>query len=472
VRRRRGPSPGANPVLIGAATVLIVLVAVFLAYNANNGLPFVPTYELKVNVPDAAQLVVGNDVRIGGQRVGVVSDIKPLVHRTGAVSALLTLKLQTSIQPLPTDSTMLVRPRSALGLKYVEITRGSARSGFPDGARVPLANATPKPVELDQVLNTFDAPTRQASRRNLLELGTGVAGRGVDLNTALQSLDPLVRALEPVMRNLADPTTRLGPLFVDLERVAAIVAPAADAQGRMFANLDTTFAALARVARPYIQDAISGGPQALDTATHSFVVERPFLDNTTGLLRELRPGAAALGSSAPALADALGAGTVTLRRVGPLNDRLASALKALERFVSDPLVPLGVRGLRDAATTLRGPIAFLTPVQTTCNYMTLWFRNVASLLSEGDANGTWERFIIIVTPAGPNSEGTPSSAPANGPTPDNHLHVNPYPNAASPGQTQECEAANERYLTGKTVIGNVPGNQGTLHDVTKSSLTK
>ena len=38
----------ANPVLVGAVTVLAVLVAVFLAYNANQGLPFVPTRELKV----------------------------------------------------------------------------------------------------------------------------------------------------------------------------------------------------------------------------------------------------------------------------------------------------------------------------------------------------------------------------------------------------------------------------------------
>ena len=32
----------ANPVLVGAVTTLVVIVAVFLAYNANNGLPFVP----------------------------------------------------------------------------------------------------------------------------------------------------------------------------------------------------------------------------------------------------------------------------------------------------------------------------------------------------------------------------------------------------------------------------------------------
>ena len=42
--RRGSQSIAANPVLIGAATTLVVLVAVFLSYNANKGLPFVPTY--------------------------------------------------------------------------------------------------------------------------------------------------------------------------------------------------------------------------------------------------------------------------------------------------------------------------------------------------------------------------------------------------------------------------------------------
>jgi hypothetical protein len=40
---RRDRSPLGSPILIGALTVLAVIVAVFLAYNANNGLPFVPS---------------------------------------------------------------------------------------------------------------------------------------------------------------------------------------------------------------------------------------------------------------------------------------------------------------------------------------------------------------------------------------------------------------------------------------------
>ena len=126
-------------------------------------------------------------------------------------------------------------------------------------------------------------------------------------------------------------------------------------------------------------------------------------------------------------------------------------------------------GLEDFTQTLQfgNPVlAGLAPEQAICNYLTLTFRNVASLLSEGDSNGTTQRFVIIATPQGPNNEGGPSSAPANGPNKDNYLHSNPYPNTAGPGQTNECEAANEPYLAGKQVIGNVPGNQGTLHDKT------
>ncbi|MBV9213669.1 MAG: MCE family protein, partial [Actinobacteria bacterium] len=80
--RRQSTSILGSPVLIGALTVLIVIVAVFLAYNANQGLPFVPTYELKAHVPSAANLVPGNEVRIGGHRVGVVDSIRPVLERT------------------------------------------------------------------------------------------------------------------------------------------------------------------------------------------------------------------------------------------------------------------------------------------------------------------------------------------------------------------------------------------------------
>ena len=85
--RRRGPGLTASPTMVGALTVMVVILAVFLAYNANNGLPFVPTYRITVQVPDANTLVPGNEVRVGGVRVGVVESIEPEQTEDGELSA-------------------------------------------------------------------------------------------------------------------------------------------------------------------------------------------------------------------------------------------------------------------------------------------------------------------------------------------------------------------------------------------------
>src|SRR4029078_3117879 len=95
-----------------------------------------------------------------------------------------------------------------------------------------------------------------------------------------------------------------------------------------------------------------------------------------------------------------------------------------------------------------------------CHYITLWFRNVGSLLSEGGSNGTTQRFIILASPQGPNNEGRPFSAPANGRNRNNSLHTNPYPNTASPGQPKECEAGNETFAVGRPSLRHGPGNHG------------
>ena len=80
---RRGSTANlvASPVLVGAVTVLVTIIAVFIAYNANAGLPFVPTYDLDAELPTGNKLVKGNEVRVGGFRVGVVDEITPQAHR-------------------------------------------------------------------------------------------------------------------------------------------------------------------------------------------------------------------------------------------------------------------------------------------------------------------------------------------------------------------------------------------------------
>ena len=210
--RRRGTGATAiasNPVLVGVATTLVIVVAVFLAYNANAGLPWVPSYRLTAEVPGAASLVRGNEVRIGGFRAGVVDKITPVQKSDGSVAAKLDLKLETDIKPLPIDSTIIIRPRSSLGLKYVEVTRGTSDRGFPEGGAIPLSAAKVKPVEFDEFFNMFDHPTRIGNQQNLRGFGDAFAGRGEDLNAAIHLFVPLVRDAVPVLSAIADPATQI-----------------------------------------------------------------------------------------------------------------------------------------------------------------------------------------------------------------------------------------------------------------------
>src|SRR5919198_5780557 len=108
-RGRGTASIVASPVLVGAVTTLIVLVSVYLSYNANTGLPFVPTYNLRAQLPGGANLVPGNDIRIGGFRVGVLDKITPgtaIVNGRPRAVAIIRMKLDKSSQPLPVDTTV------------------------------------------------------------------------------------------------------------------------------------------------------------------------------------------------------------------------------------------------------------------------------------------------------------------------------------------------------------------------------
>ncbi len=445
----------ANPILIGAATVLVTIVAVFLAYNANAGLPFVPSYKLELEARSAANLVRGNEVRVGGARVGTVAEISADRRRDGDAYAVLSLKLEESIAPLPVDSTFVIRTRSVLGQKYVEVTPGAADRGWEDGARVPVRQMTPEPVEFDEVTNMFDERTREGVRGQLEGGGTALAGRGASLNAAIGALRPLLADVQPVLRTLADEDTDLAGFARGLGQAAAEVAPVAEQQARLFIELDRTFSAINEVRDAY-QETIAEGPATLDAAIRAFPAQRPFLANAERLFAELRPGVQALRSAAPDLAGALQTGQPTLRRAVAFNRRLEPLFGALRAFAEDPRTGRGIARTTELARELSPTLKFLAPAQTQCNYLSLLLRNVASLLSEGDENGTWQRFIIVATPQGPDNEGGPSSRPANGPGRDNHFHVNPYPNTAAPGQPRECEAGNEQYIPGRRVLSNTP----------------
>jgi ABC-type transporter Mla subunit MlaD len=458
--RNRGGIQGvaSSPVIVGAVTVLVVIVAVFLAYNANNGLPFVSTYNLKARVPNANALVKGNEVRIGGSRVGIVKSVVPVQLGNGRVAAELELSLDKSAEPVPADSTMIIRPKSPLGLKYLQLVPGDSSEGLAAGETIPLSASRPEPVDIDQFFDMFDEKTRNAIKQNNAGYGNGFAARGPQLNAAFGVLRSAVEKGQPVLRTIVAPGTNFGGFWRALEDLSATVAPVAETQASMFVALDRTFAAFARVSRPFIQETIVKGPPTLDAVTADLPALRPFFHDSARFFTAFRPGARALGETAPTINAALRAGIPALNRSPALYAQLTPTAEALLDFQAAPGVFTGFDLLTDTNNLLGPPIEFIAPAQTTCNYLTLTFQNLANAFSESNGNGNWLSAIVFEPPDGPNAESAPSSAPANGPGVKNHLHFNPYPRT---GQDGVCEAGNERYSPGKTVIGRSPELWGT-----------
>src|SRR5437588_5978016 len=461
MRGRGTASIVASPVLVGAVTTLIVIVSVFLAYNANTGLPFVPTYNLKAQLPGGANLVPGNEVRIGGFRVGIVDKIDAgttVVRRQPRSIAVLVMKLDKSAQPLPTDTTVLVRPRSALGLKYVQLTPGASRSSFRDGDTIPLKQAT-APVEFDDLLATFDAKTRQNSQDALQGYGDAFAGRGSDLNVAIQGLAPFFRYLAPVMANLSNPRTQLSEFFKQIGRASAQVAPVARVQAELFANMADTFAAIGRDPAA-LQATIEKGPPTEATAIQSFRIQRPFLADFADLSRRLRPAAQVLPSALPKLNAAFRVGTPVLRRSVILNRNTEKVWKALDFLVQAPTTLLGLKDLT-ALVKVAGPLfTYIGPFQTVRHYATGFLDTRGAHISEGTQNGTAERVLVKGTeqsktdnrlgdfadrPADVPSNVDPTAlrttGPPGAPTEAIYtLHGQPYPPAIDAQGNADCIA--------------------------------
>jgi ABC-type transporter Mla subunit MlaD len=469
-RPRRDANPFASPVLVGALTVLVTIVAVTLAYNATNGLPFVPTYTLHVQAANAEELTHGDVVTMGGSQVGLVSSVTPTRDPAGHVSALLNLNLNKSIEPLPVNSTFTIRLKGAIGLKYLQITLGHANRGFEDGATVPIRQ-TGAEVDFDQVLSMFTPPTRTGVAKSTIGFGEALAGRGGDLNDAFGAFVPLFDDLGPVTANLSSRRTDLAGFFQGLDSFTGALAPVAQTQATLFANLDTTFGALASVAVPALQNTISLTPPAFSATIAGGPVIRPFLTDTAGLLHDFRPAVATLPQNAPVLAAAFAAGTRNLPGTTALNRRTVVLAHKLAGYSQTPSVGQGLDRLTLTASSLGPPLAFLTPVQASCNYVTLFLRNISSLLAEHVSQGTLLRFVQVAITDLPGRESVPSSQPYTGPagSASGPVHVNPYPNTDSPGQSAECAAGNEPYPAGHAVIGNPAGKVGLTTEQTKRS---
>jgi virulence factor Mce-like protein len=441
----------ANPVLVGAVTVLVLIVAVFLAYNANAGLPFVPTKELKVDIADGSQLVIGNDVREGGFRIGLVSDMKPVELANGQVGAQLILKLDQNRSKVPVDSTATILPRSVLGLKYVQLQMGTSRRIFADGATMPISQTT-VPVQFDDIFKTFDRRTRSGIQQSLVGVGDTLAARGSALNDTIASLPSLLYYLRPVAQYLAAPNTELVRFLRSLNAFMGAISPVAPTAARLFTDMATTFEAISRDPNA-LEATIAESPSTLDVSTNSLITQQPFLTDLTTLGQNLTPATGELRAALPDINPAIEAGTVTLKRTPALNTKLQGTMEALKSLAQSPGTNQALNALTDTTNTLNPMIRYLGPFQTVCDYWNYWWTYLSEHVSEETAFGFAQRALFAQSnPLQPNNVNTAdASEPVNGggfDTPlggNEFLHTQNYGAAIDTSGNADCETGQRGY---------------------------
>jgi phospholipid/cholesterol/gamma-HCH transport system substrate-binding protein len=177
-----------TPMVAGivAGVVIAVIVAIMAKINLDFAAPWSSTHTVAMQVSDADGISVSSDVRIAGRLVGQVTD----VTSNGGYSTV-TFHVDDADWPLPSDTTASIRLATLLGQKYVELQPGSdGKNHLADSATIELPRTKPV-VDFDQILSTFDSPTRTSLTDIIKTVGGAVNGQEGTLQQLLPSLNDL-----------------------------------------------------------------------------------------------------------------------------------------------------------------------------------------------------------------------------------------------------------------------------------------
>ncbi len=171
-------------------------------------------YRVRAIFDNAGFSIPGMDVKIAGVKVGKIESLDVTEDKKAAI--VLDV-VDEDFQDWRADATCRIRPQSLIGEKYVECVptqprpAGSALppplreidSGDGAGQRLLPATQTSRAVDLDLINNIMRLPYRERFTIILNEFGTGLAGNGKALQTALKKSDPALKALGDVLEILA-----------------------------------------------------------------------------------------------------------------------------------------------------------------------------------------------------------------------------------------------------------------------------
>jgi virulence factor Mce-like protein len=201
--------------------------------------PLPPEYRVAFTVRDADALVPGSDVRIAGIPVGKVVSVT-----TTDTGSRVLMGIEPKYSPIYSDATVLIRPKSLLGEKYVDMNRGRSNQEVASGGRLPEQQAMTQ-VELDQVLANMDEKTRKAVSVNFIALGNGLKDRGGDINATIPELRAIAEHLTPVAARFKDRTAQIDHILVDTDTILQTLAAEHNQLAGLLQSADAVTATIA-----------------------------------------------------------------------------------------------------------------------------------------------------------------------------------------------------------------------------------
>jgi len=148
--------------IIGLILVAVLVSSVILS-NQRLTLPgWVPVigkdfYEIEAEMQTAQSVTPGQGqtVNVAGVEVGEIKSVKLEDGR-----AVIGMKIEPRYRRVYRDATVLLRPKTGLKDMVAELTPGTKAAGrLPEGGRIPVSQTLPD-VNLDEILATLDADTR------------------------------------------------------------------------------------------------------------------------------------------------------------------------------------------------------------------------------------------------------------------------------------------------------------------------
>jgi phospholipid/cholesterol/gamma-HCH transport system substrate-binding protein len=244
------------------------------------------TYKVKAVFQSAGQLVTGNEVRVGGQPVGTISDI----DLDDAAQAVVTMEIEEDLAPLHAGTTATIRATSLSGIanRYISIEPGpNSGREIADGGEIG-ADDTTSPVDLDVLFDTLDADTREGLRNLVRGSGDWYDGRARQARESTKYFAPFLSSSTGLAEQLALDQEVLQRFVTDGAATVSAIAERRDDLAGLVTNTNQAMRAIASESTS-LQRALDLLPDTLRKANTTFVNLRATLDDLELLVDESKP---------------------------------------------------------------------------------------------------------------------------------------------------------------------------------------